>query len=358
MEESKKIIEMSSVFENVLEKFDKNKGNKTAKDLMKSVLMENKIDETTAVDIIKAVSSTIDLIDNNYQSLKKAKDEGKSRSTWFKEKLDETIIKNKIDNPTELIKEIKRGLENSNKEIIVEIFNTKVDLTEPLKNPKFEGINKVATVKNFQNEIKNNTLLGAITFEKSGLKFNKEHKEIKAVKDYFKEKLDSPKDREFKKNVTTATIITKEKGLFKPLNKKTPEEISVIVDKGVTAAKVAYKVGKGELSPIDAVEYTIDRNVAILNSTIVIYTTIKGAAIGASVGAAIGSIFGPAGTIAGAAIGTVVGKVGGYVVGKVIGEGTRKVATAVKSVAKKCWKGVKSAAGRLLSKIKSVFRWF
>ena len=199
MEENKKIIEMSSVFENVLEKFDKNEGKKTAKELMKSILIENDFEEKQADEIIKTVSSTIDLIDDNYQSLKKAKEAGKSRSTWFKEQLDETIKKNKIDKPEELITEIKKGLENSNKEIVVEIFDTKFDLTEPLKNPEFKDLNKTTIVKNFQNEIKNNTLLGAITFEKSGIKIDKNHKEIKAVKDYFQTKLDSPKDKEFKK---------------------------------------------------------------------------------------------------------------------------------------------------------------
>ena len=355
MEESKRFIEMSSVFKNVLEKFDKNEGKKPAKDLMKSVLMENEIDEITAVDIIKAVSSTIDLIDDNYQSLKKAKDAGKSRSTWFKEQLDETIKKNKIDKPAELITEIKRGLENSNKKIVVEIFDTEIDLSEPLKNPEFSDLNKTAIVKNFQNELKNNTLLGAITFERSGFKFDKEHKEIKAVKDYFQEKLDSPKDIEFKKNITTATIIAKEKGLFKPLSKKSPEEISMIVDRGVTAVKVAYKVGNGELSPIDAVEYTIDRNVAVLNSAIVLTTTRVGGKIGARVGAFVGSIFGPAGMIAGAAIGTVVGKVGGYVIGNLISTGVKKVATAAKSIAKKSWEGVKSVASNVWSGVKSLF---
>ncbi len=197
--------------------------------------------------------------------------------------------------------------------------------------------------------------MGAITFEKSGLKFDKEHKEIKAVKEYFKEKLDSPKDKDFKKNVATATIIAKEKGLFKPLNNKTSEEISMIVDKGVTAAKIAYKVGNGELSPIDAVEYTIDRNVAVLNSAIVKTTTQVDGKIGTKVGVAIGSVFGPAGAVSGAAIGNVVGKVAGYAVGKVIGEGVKKVATAVKSVAKKCWEGVKSVASSVWSGVKSFF---
>ena len=358
MEENKNFNEMSSVFETVLERFDKNEGKKEAKDLMKSVLLENEIEEKKVDEIIKDISSTIDLIDDNYQSLKKATDEGKSRSAWFKEKLEETIEKNKIEKPTELITEIKKGLENSNKGIIVDIFNTKVDLTEPLKNPEFKDVNKTAIVKNFQNEIKNNTLLGVITFEKSGLKFDKTHKEIKAVKDYFKENLDSPKDKEFKKNLSAVTIIAKEKGLFEPLKNKTPKEISMIVDKGVTAAKVAYKVGNGELSPIDAVEYTIDRNVAVLNSATVIYTTTKGAVIGAKLGATIGSIFGPAGTIAGAAIGTVVGKVGGYVVGNLISTGVNKVATAAKSIAKKAWEGVKSGVSSLLDAAKSLFSWW
>lgn len=315
-----------------------------------STILENntEYDEIQSEQIVDNISKTIDLIQDNFEDLQKARDEGKSRTEWFKGKIDQTIETYKIDDPKELISEIKEGLSESNTQIGVEVFGNVIDISEPLLNLEYDDLNKTAIVNDFQEEIKNNTLLGAIVFEKGSVKIDDTHKEIQAVKDYFNAKLDSPSDKAFKKAVSTATVIAQENDLLpSQLKDKTPDEIAMIVDKGVTAAKVAYKLGNGELSPLDAVEYTIDRNVAVLNSAITRTCTRVGGAVGGKVGAAIGSIFGPAGTVAGAAIGTVVGKVDGYVVGKVIGEGVKKVASAVKSVCSAAWEGVKSVASAL-----------
>jgi len=315
-----------------------------------STILENntEYDEVKSKDIVDDISSTIDIIQDNFEDLQKAKDEGKSRTEWFKGKIDQTIETYKMDDPKELISEIKEGLSESNTKIGIEVFGNEIDISEPLLNSEYDDLNKTAIVNDFQEEIKNNTLLGAIVFEKGSIKIDDTHKEIQAVKDYFNAKLDSPTDKSFKKAVSTATVIAQEKDLLpKQLKDKTPDEIAMIVDKGVTAAKVAYKLGNGELSPLDAVEYTIDRNVAVLNSAITRTCTRVGGAVGGKVGATIGSIFGPAGTVAGAAIGTVVGKVGGYVVGKVICEGVKKVASAVKSACSAVWEGVKSFVSTL-----------
>lgn len=323
-----------------------------------SKILENntKYDESTSKDIVNDISSTIDLIQDNFEDLHKAKDEGKSRTEWFKSKIDQTIKAYKIDDSNDLISRIKEGLSESNTKIGIEVFGNEIDISKPLLNPDYNDLNKTTIVNDFQEEIKNNTLLGAIVFEKEIIKIDNTHKEIQAVKDYFNAKLDSPSDKAFKKGVSTATVIAQEKDFLpKQLKDKSPDEIAMIVDKGVTAAKVAYKLGNGELSPLDAVEYTIDRNVAVLNSAITRTCTRVGGAVGGKVGAAIGSIFGPAGTVAGAAIGTLVGKVGGYVVGKVIGEGVKKVASAVKSACSTAWEGVKSVMSSAREGVKSFF---
>ncbi|MBX2976242.1 MAG: hypothetical protein KF721_08910 [Ignavibacteriaceae bacterium] len=325
-----------------------------------SNLVENNTgyNENQSKEIIEEISKTIDLIQNNFNDLRLAKDEGRSRIEWFKDKIDTTIKTYSIENTTELISEIKEGLSDSNKQIGLEIFGKEINISEPLLNPEYDDLNKTAIVNDFQEEIKNNTLLGAIVFEKGSIKLNETHKEIQAVKDYFNAQLDSPRDQAFKKAISTATVIAQENDLLpKQLKDKSPDEISMIVDKGVTAAKIAYKLGNGELSPLDAVEYTIDRNVAVLNSAITKTCTRVGGTVGGKVGAAIGSIFGPAGTVAGAAIGTVVGKVGGFIVGKVIGEGVKKVASAVKSAFSSAWEGVKSIASSAWEGVKSFFGW-
>jgi hypothetical protein len=338
---------------------DKIAGNGNLNNDLSKILENNtSYNESKSIEIVEDISKTIDLIQDNFEDLQKAKEEGKSRTEWFKEKIDETIEEYKPKNTEEFISQIKEGLSESNNKIGIEVFGKKIDISEPLLSSKYDDLNKTAIVNDFQEELKNNTLLGAIVFEKGSVKIDDTHKEIKAVKDYFNAQLDSPTDKAFKKAISTATVIAQEKDLLpKHLKDKSPDQIAMIVDKGVTAAKVAYKLGSGELSPLDAVEYTIDRNVAVLNSAITKTCTRVGGVVGGKVGAAIGSIFGPAGTVAGAAIGTVVGKVGGYVVGKVIGEGVKKVASAVKSVCSSAWEGVKSVASSAWSGIKSFFGW-
>ncbi|KOR29409.1 hypothetical protein TI05_15240, partial [Achromatium sp. WMS3] len=313
----------------------------TTENLSQVLETEADFDLKDAQQTVNEISSTIDFIAANFEDLQQAKQNGQSRSEWLKGKLDKTI--ETVENTTELIGEIKESLRKSNAEI-------GIDISEPLKNKAYELLNKTAIVNDFQNEIKNNTLLGAVIIDNGQIKIDDKHKEIKAIKDYFEAKLDSPQDQQFKKAIATATIIAQKKHLLpKKIVDKTPDAVAMIVDRGVSAAKVAYKVETGELSPLDAVEYTIDRNVVILDSVITKTTTRLGGVIGGAVGAAIGSVFGKVGVGAGAAIGTVVGKASGYSVGRFIGEGVKKVATAVKSVASKAWNTAKSVGSKILS---------
>lgn len=333
------------------EKLSEEKFKEKLKDIIEK---ETSINVDEAKQTINNISSTIDSIADNFESLQKAKKEGKSRTIWLKDRLDDTVEKFKIEKTEKFIGEIKESLQKSNAKIGVEVFGKEIDISEPLTNPKYDDLNKTAIVNDFQNEIKNNTLLGAVVFENGKIKIDKDHKEIKAVKDYFEAKLDAPQDKSFKKAISAAVIIGQKKEMVPPvIIKKPPEEIAMIVDKGVTSAKVAYKLGKGELSPLDAVEYTIDRNVAVLNSAITTTCTRVGSIVGGAVGGVIGSVFGPVGTVAGAAVGTVVGKIAGYGVGKYVGEGIKKVASAAKSVCKSAWEGVKSVASSL-----NPFNWF
>lgn len=338
-------------FIDLIEKTTDSIGAKNIKleDALQVIIKENtSYDENQAKKTVEDISTTIDVIQDNFEDLQNAKENGKSRTEWLKDKLDETIDKHKIENTEEFISEVKDSLKESNTKIGIEVFGKEIDISKPLTSSKYDDLNKTAIVNDFQEEIKNNTLLGAVVFENGKIKIDDKHKEIKAVKDYFEAKLDSPQDKPFKKAVSAATVIGQKNGFFpNQIFDKTPDEVAMIVDKGVTAAKVAYKLGNGELSPLDAVEYTIDRNVAVLNSAITTTCTRVGGAVGGKVGAVIGSVFGPAGTVAGAAIGTVVGKVGGYIVGKVIGEGVKKIAGAVKSVVSAAWEGVKSVASKL-----------
>ncbi len=322
--------------------------------LSKTIQEETNIDIEKSKEIVDDIFKTIDLIDEYHQDLKQAKEQGKSRSEWLRGKIGEILQKYADNEKEKFIKEVKESLDKVNRDIGIEIFDKEINLSKPLKSYKYDNLNQKAIIDDFQNQIKNNTILGAVINEDGAFEVDIKHKEIEAVKKYFEAKLDSDYDKNFKKAIAVATDIAKDRDLLPPSMKdKSPEEIAIIVDKGVTSVKVAYKLAKGELNPIDAVEYTINRNTVILNSTIVTTTTKYGGLIGGKIGGFIGSVFGINGTIVGVQIGTIVGKSAGQKVGEFISKGVKKVASVAKSVANKTWKGIKSVASKL-----NPLKWF
>jgi len=252
---SEEIKKNEDVFIDIVEKTTEiisDKNYKFNENLSNLVEKETRFDYKKSKQTVDDISLTIDLIADNFDNLQNARKNGKTRTQWFQGKLDDTIHKYKIEKTGEFIGEIKDSLKDATSDIGKEIFGKNIDISKPLKNPMFKGLNKTAIVNDFQNEIKNNTLLGAIVFENSQIKIEQKHKEIKVVKDYFEAKLDSPLDLSFKKAIATATVIAQNKKILpKVILDKTPDEIAMIVDRGVTSAKIAYKLGKGELSPIE-----------------------------------------------------------------------------------------------------------
>lgn len=329
----------------------------------KTIENNTNLDFQKSQQLVSDIADTIELVDKNYKDLKKAKEDGKTRTQWLQGKVDIVVKDLSSDAKNKFVQEIKTNLDTSNNDMLIEVFDETVDLSKKLPNSKYEDLNKKVIIDDFNRQLKDNTVLGAINNEDGKFEIDTKHKEIKAVKEYFEAKLDSDYDKQFKTAVSVATEIAKNKDLLPlSLKDKTPEEISMIVDKGVTSAKVAFKLANGELNAMDAVEYTIDRNTAILNSAIVTATTKYGGVAGGKVGGFIGSIFGPAGTIAGTAIGTVVGKFAGNFVGGLINKGVKKIASVAKSVASSVVSGIKSVASSVGNAVSSawdsVCSWF
>lgn len=144
--------------------------------------------------------------------------------------------------------------------------------------------------------------------------------------------------------------IAKENNLLPDILKdKTSDEVAILVDRGLTTSKLAYKVANGEINQIDAVEYTIDRSVSVLNSIVVATTTKYGGQVGTFLGSKVGAIFGPVGAIFGAKIGNIVGKYAGRAVGTLINKGVSMVASAAKSVVKSIGSGIKAVGSTIAS---------
>jgi phage tail tape-measure protein len=161
-------------------------------------------------------------------------------------------------------------------------------------------------------------------------------------------------DDDLKKVVAAGSVLLQK--FKKPENPLSTEEITHIADSGVSAVKVAYKVGTGELDPTDAVNDIIDREAAILGT--VVQTTCEkvGEKAGAVVGRVIGTLFGPVGAVAGAAIGAKIGRFAGQAVGKYIIPGIKKAANFCKSVVRKGWAGVKAVGRAIVKGAKEVGR--
>ncbi len=347
----------------VNESVDVLSSNNLKENLAKTIEENTNLDFQKAQQLVDNIADTIELVDKNYKDLQKAKEDGKTRTQWLQDKVDVVVEDLSDDAKNQFVQEVKSNLDSSNNDMLIEIFDESVDISKKLPNDKYEDLNKKVIIDDFNRQLKDNTVLGAIINEDGKFEIDTKHKEIEAVKEYFETKLDSDYDKQFKTAVSVATEIAKNRDLLPPsLKEKTPEEISMIVDKGVTSAKVAYKLANGELNAMDAVEYTIDRNTAILNSAIVVSTTKYGGVIGGKVGGFIGTIFGPAGTIAGTAIGTVVGKFAGNFVGGLINKGVKKIASVAKSVASSLVSGVKSVATSVGNAVSSawdtVCSWF
>jgi len=326
--------------------------NDTTRDISDSKLSQTLKDEVgidieESKEIVERISTTIDLIDENYQDLQRAKESGKSRGEWLRTKLNENIKTYTDSKKEEFAKELRDSLEVANREIGIDIFDIDMELSKPLASYKYDELNQKAIIGEFQKQIQDNTMLGSIINGDKKFEVNTT-KDIEAVKIYFEKELNSDYDRDFKKAVSVATEIAKQKNLLpKQIIDKTPEEIAMIVDRSLTSTKVAYKLSKGELNPIDALEVIIDRNTAILNSAIIKTTTKYGELWGGKLGTTIGSVFGVGGAVLGAKVGKTVGKLAGHKVGEAISRGVKKVATVAKSLASKALEGVKSIASSL-----------
>jgi hypothetical protein len=181
---------------------------------------------------------------------------------------------------------------------------------------------------------------------------------IPLVEDFFKKPLDSIEDEDLKKVIATGTIIVNKRNGPKNHDgnsRYTDEELAQIIEGGVSAAKVAYKVAKGEIEPVDAVDRLVDAGTAAAGTVITTAAEQTGATLGATAGAALGNIFGPAGAAIGAKIGNTVGRCAGRFIGEVIIPGVKKVAGFVKDVAHSAWEGIKDIASNVVEGVSNFF---
>ena len=305
--------------------------------------------------VLEEISNTIDMLDESFSSLQEFKVNGGSRAAWLKNNIEKIIFKLPDDEKSVIMKEMKTALFNANDEIYKALYQQQLPegFSQIIKNFRMSDVNAVAVIQGVDKDIQTNSILNAIT--QSGvqaLPIFKEQFEIPTIKQYFESKLDSPDDKNIKKVVAFAAEMAKKKG-FKPLLGKAPAEIAMIVDRGVSTAKLAYKVANREVSAVDAADYMIDRTASTVNVAVIKTCQKVGLNVGAAIGGTLGSIFGPTGTVVGTTVGRVVGYVAGTVVGTVITKGVEIISDAAKSVVRSACSGISSVSRSAVNFISS-----
>lgn len=85
---------------------------------------------------------------------------------------------------------------------------------------------------------------------------------VPAFAEFFELPLNSPEELEMKKCFASALIIAKEENALPFDIPESPEQIAVLVDEGLSTAKVAHRVGAGKMTEEDGFEELYDKTVS------------------------------------------------------------------------------------------------
>ena len=329
----------------------------TTHSFMHRILAESKTypsDEIVSTTVTQ-ISDAIDCIDEAYQSIQIYKQKGVSLDIWLCDSLQNTIEKLPQAEQNQVADVVRAAMNNSNYTLLNSLSDgaASTNQSTDVITKGFSDLNKNVFGSEVREDIKVNTLLNSIALERIQVQSEKDNT---AAVTYFASDLGDITDSNFKKVVVTAVEIAKKKQLLpNAMNNVSTIEMATIVDQGLTNIKVAHKVETGELEPIAAIEYLIDRTAARVKTVIETTCLTAGGKIGTAIGSTIGSIFGPVGTALGSQIGGVVGTAAGQKVANAINKGVEKMASVAKSVVQSASK----AASSVFSSAKSwVSSWF
>ncbi len=286
-----------------------------------NVMMQNTgCSRKEAQKSINEVIRTVDRIENVYNDLRDSMSKGSTREEWLIAKI-------------QGLDTSKTGL--SMNKILVDVGRElnvpSVSEDASLSDSDLGNIRETVIIQDIVDTMQNTNFLEPKAVERvEAIDFKKE---IVALRDYFDTPLNNDKDPQYVKAVSSAAVIAKEKGMLpEQFDKVTNSQLTMIVDQGMSAAKAVYQVGTGEINPIEAQGYILNRKTSKLGAVIEDFCAEAGENIGANIGASVGSIFGPAGSYVGSEIGAFVGNVAGRAVGKVITKGVEVVSNVITSV--------------------------
>jgi len=162
------------------------------------------------------------------------------------------------------------------------------------------------------------------------------------LQEFFAASLGSAKNVGVQIAVSGALVVAAKNGWISILKNTPAGRIADIAYVGLENAKCLYKLAKGELTAIEALD-------AMGNASCTAIGGLIGAANAGMVGAAIGTVLGPVGTVLGGFVGSVVGGIAGSTISDALYQGGKAIVKVAHKALEQVGEGLKTVASRFLS---------
>ncbi len=361
---------LTQVINEILTKYDRQVDKQSVEEFTSEFVEQRDIikDVNTLLIEVNRGFDTIDQINDYHQDLINAQNKGKSKASWLKTMIKTATNIKDVRKIGKIVQEVQSTLAESNNEYLASLLDEKVEdvqIFTPIPEREFEGINEQAITQDLLGEVQNNSLLTIVstaqTIQSLTDKTTFDGNVSKVAKNCFEGELGNKDEVLAKKLVTAGVMVADAEFPIEALDGMNGAETAMVVDMGITIAKVGYKVAQGKMAVTKAVEYVYDR--AIADTAVVISTIAKINIeyISATMGATVGTVFGPVGTVVGGFVGHGIGKVTGQYIAPAIQQGVKKVAKVAKSMVKQVVQKtveVAQKAGNAIKKgAKKVWNW-
>jgi hypothetical protein len=292
--------------------------------------------------------NTIDSLESYHRDLIDAQKKGKSKLNWLKANIKALTHINDVRKIGEIVQSIQAELAKSNNQHLSSLLAENVEVFPEMPEREFTGINEQIAVQALLGEVQNNSLLTAIScgqqIESLVDHFNTNDENVSELaKNCFEGELGNNSELVAKKLVTCGVIVADNEFPIEALDGMDAPQIGILVDMGVTLAKVGYKLAQGKMQLTKAMEYIYDRSVAAIGVVTEKVVQLQSQFMGTQVGTIIGSVFGP--------VGTMIGAIGGAVVGRLAGS---KIAQGIKTGIVKIGQFAKESVVKVVDTIKEV----
>ncbi|WP_107670932.1 hypothetical protein [Cyanothece sp. BG0011] len=296
------------------------------------VEQRDKIQELSIViDEVNLGLNTIDSLENYHRDLTNAQKKGKSKVNWLKANLKAITNIKDIRKIGEIVQSIQAELINSNNQHLSSLLDENVELFPEISPGEITRIDEeTEAVQGLLGNVQNNSLLTTLScvqqIESVVEHLDTNNQNVSQVaKDCFEGELGNDSELVAKKLVTCGVIVADNEVPMEALEGMDAPQIAIVVDMGITIAKVAYKLAQGKMQVNKAMDYIYDHFVAAIGTVTQAVVQLQTQLMGTQIGAILGSIFGPVGTLLGGIAGGVLGRLAGNPIAQSIKKGVVKI---------------------------------